>query len=294
MNSPIMANVSARRGPKRSERSLKNGMTFSTTNDARRSKMGRSTSPIVSLMCPNAAPILKDEVTVAAAVPPTCFSIAARTSSCASPILFDSISVAMRSFSASVNVTPDFASAVMPLIGSWSALPSWMAFVSADPNPAAARSTAAVVARSNCPPSSFALLPSSLKVRSFACVALMVSAVTPNSNSCASASFCSRVVTAAVDSPKRFIDLFTAARRSSATRAASAPLMALTANAPAAAPAAANPRAATLPILPTDEPNFPRAVSDSLSDFLSGAALPEIVTEMSAISCASCRLGRIS
>ena len=71
----------------------------------------------------------------------------------------------------------------MPLIGSFNALPSCVAFCDASPKPAAAKSTAATVARSKAPPTSSAVIANSLKVRSFACVNLIVSAVTPNSYS---------------------------------------------------------------------------------------------------------------
>ena len=217
---------------------------------AKPSNAGSSSVPISSLTAPNAAPILNVLVVVAAAVPPTCVSIAFSSVSCASSISPLFTSVAIFSFSTSVKVTPERLSAVMPLIGSCKALPSCTAFISAAPKPAAARSIAAVVARSNAPPTTSASCPMFLNVISFACVALIVSAVTPSSNSCASASFCKRSVTTAVSAPNRFIDFATAARRSSACFANSAPCTSFVAAKPtAAAPAdaAAKPTAAFLP-----------------------------------------------
>ena len=136
--------------------------------------IGSNTRPMLSDSWLNATFILSLSFAVASAVPPTCVSIADSTISWASKILLLSTSVLILSFSCWVKVTPDLASAVMPLIGSFNALPSCTAFVSASPKPAAAKSIAAFVARSNAPFTSSALSASSLNVNNLAWVALML------------------------------------------------------------------------------------------------------------------------
>ena len=219
------------------------------------SKAGRSASPTPSFIALKASPIFTDAVAVASAVPPTWVSSAFRIMSCASRSLPEVVSSLILAFSVSVNVTPDFASAVIPLIGSFSALPSCTALPSAVPNPVAAKSSAALVARSNAPLCSSALRASSLNVRSLAWVALITSASTPSWNSWLSAKSFRRLVTAPVSAPKTPIDLATCASRSLAFCAASAPriapfvkfVIAATENAPAISP----------PSLPSDLPSPP-------------------------------------
>ena len=117
----------------------------------RPARIGTRMSPMDSETCENATLSLSVSFAVASAVPPTWVSIALRMRSWASSVRFVSTRVLIFSFSCAVNETPDFASAAMPLIGSWSALPSCTAFDSASPKPAAARSMAAFVARSKAP-----------------------------------------------------------------------------------------------------------------------------------------------
>ena len=101
---------------------------------------GPSPAPTVSWSSPQAICIFCTPVTVAAAVPPTCFSTALKIMSWALRAWPPSTRALILAFSASVKDTPDLARAVMPLTGSWRALPSWMALVSACPKPAEARS----------------------------------------------------------------------------------------------------------------------------------------------------------
>ena len=143
----------------------------------------------------------------------------------------------MFSFSCFVKVTPERVSAVSPLIGSCRALPSCVALVSAEPNPAAARSRAAIVARSKAPPVSSALVASCLKVRSFDCVSFIVSASIARFSSLASANSISRLVTNSVCAPNSPIDCATWPRRLSAWRTSSAALTASDPNLAIAIPA---------------------------------------------------------
>ena len=94
--------------------------------------------------------------------------MALRITSCASSTLPDSTRVLIFSFSASVNVTPDLANAVIPLIGSCNALPNCVADCSASPKPAAAKSNAAFVALSKAPPAVLTVAVRFLNVANFA------------------------------------------------------------------------------------------------------------------------------
>ena len=131
--------------------------------------------------------IFSEEVAVASAVPPTWVSIAPRIMFCAPRRSPDSLSDLIFSFSWSVKVTPERARAVIPFTGSFRALPSAVALLSAEPKPVAARSMAALVARSKEEPVSSAVSARPLKVRSLAWVCLITSASVPSVSSLASA-----------------------------------------------------------------------------------------------------------
>ena len=197
---------------------------------------------------PNAWPILADPLAVASATPPTCFSTAPRMMVCASSVRFDSTRLAISAFCSSVKVTPDRPRDASPLIGSSSALPSCVALPVTDPKPAAARSTAACVARSNTPPASPAVLFTLSNVSSSACDSLIRFRSTPVSLAVASACSTSRSVTASTWPPKLPIEVTTASMRAFAVETSS---NASNSFLPMARPAAPTARKATPMALPT-------------------------------------------
>ena len=158
---------------------------FSCTNLLARSKKtanlsmaGSTISPNVSAMPAKLNRILSNDDALAAAVPPTCFSMPRKIMSCAANSWLLSTRALILPCSLSVKLTPDLANAAKPLIGSCNALPNCTALPSAVPKPAAARSSAATVARSNAPPASLTVLVRPLNVANTVCVDLITSAST--------------------------------------------------------------------------------------------------------------------
>ena len=111
------------------------------------SRTGSSFVPTSSLKFPHATRILSPAVALAAAVPPTCDSTSRMMIFCALRVSPDSTRALICFFWPSVKVTPARPRAVMPFSGSLRALPSIFAALFASPNPAAAMSCAAAVAR---------------------------------------------------------------------------------------------------------------------------------------------------
>ena len=129
---------------------------------------GMSFVPMASLTSPHPFFIRIVESAVAEAVPLTCVSTAVRMTFCASWIRFVWTRIASFAFSDSVKVIPDRRRLLTPLMGSSRAFPSWTALVVASPNPAAAMSTVAWVARSKAAPAMSAVRASWRNVRSLA------------------------------------------------------------------------------------------------------------------------------
>ena len=204
--------------------------------------------------------------------------MAVRMTFCASWIRFVWTRTASFAFSDSVNVIPERRRLLTPLIGSSSAFPSWTALVVASPNPAAAMSTAAWVARSKASPAMSAVIASWRNVRSLAWAALMVSAMTPVSRSMESAKSEMRFVTTTVSPPNSPMVRAMATMRWSAMAAFSASFAHLAPTKIAALPIAPRARAPFFATALALLPKLLRSLDAPASAFRRGAAFPVTTT----------------